>query len=66
MEDRHHQARQLHMDGRDEKTRERQRLVETVSCRLQSYFVTLRRKFPHDADAVLLRAEQLAPARAED
>ncbi len=63
MKDRHHQARQLYMDGRHEKTRERQRLVEAVSYRLQAYFVTLRRTFPQDADALLLRAEHLAPAR---
>ena len=64
MEDNQHLARQSYMDGRREKLRERQRLVEAVSCRLQSYFVTLRSSFPQDADALLLRAELQEPAQS--
>jgi hypothetical protein len=57
MDERHQQARQLYMDRRHEKAHDRQILRDAVSCRLQTYFVTLRATFPSDANALLQRVE---------
>jgi len=58
MDERHQQARQLHIDGRHEKMRGRQVLRDAVSCRLQAFFISLRASFPLDAAAILQRAER--------
>ena len=56
MDELHHQARQL--DERNEdRARGRQMLREAVSCRMQSYFVTLSEHCREDADALLQNAE---------
>jgi len=63
MDERHQQARQLYLDGRRERARDRQELRNGVSCRLQDYFITLRAAFPEDADAILQRVELQATPR---
>jgi hypothetical protein len=55
MDERHKQARLLYSDGRHEKAHDRQMLREAVSCRLQTYFITLRAAFPADINALLQR-----------
>jgi hypothetical protein len=58
MDERHQQARQLYIDRRHEKAHDRQILRDAVSCRMQSYFITLRATFPcADANALLQRVE---------
>jgi hypothetical protein len=57
MDERHQKARQLDMGRRHEKAHDRQMLREAVSCRLQTYFITLRAAFPADTNALLQRVE---------
>jgi len=58
MDERHHQARKVHLDDRDERTRRRNNLLHAVSCRMQSFFITLRWSHSEDANTTLMRAEQ--------
>jgi hypothetical protein len=63
MDERHPQDRQLYMDRRHEKARGRQILRDTVSRRMQTFFITLRAAFPEDSDALLQRIEAQAIPR---
>ena len=66
MEERNQEARQLYMDGRHTRARDRQMLREAVSHRLQAYFIGLREAFPEDANTLLQRAElQTTPRTLE-
>jgi hypothetical protein len=51
---------QLYLGGRQDKARDRRRLLDAVSCRMQSFFITMRASFPEDAVAILERAERKA------
>lgn len=54
MDEQHQQARRLYADRRH---RDRQMLRDSVSRRLQTYFITLRETFPSDANVLLQRVE---------
>jgi hypothetical protein len=60
MDERHQTAHQLYLEGRRDKARDRRRLLDAVSCRLQAFFITLRARFPEDADVILKRVEAQA------
>jgi hypothetical protein len=51
------------MGGRNEN---KQRVRGLLARRLRSFFMTLRTQFPHDAEAVLQRAERQVTPRAHD
>ena len=50
------------MDGRIA-NESKQRVRVILAHRLQSFFITLRARFPEDADAILKRVEQQATPR---
>ncbi len=58
MDNRHQNQRHLYLDERHEKARCRQSVLDAISNRLQSFFITLRADFPSDADGLLRRAER--------
>ena len=60
MDEQHQHARKLYLDTRRQRKRGREQLRFALSRRMQMFFITLRRVYDKDANAILSRAEQRA------